>query len=264
MARILIGTSGYSYTDWVGPLYPEGTRSEDFLGAYALSFPTVELNFSYYRMPSSGQLAGLMERGGPALSFSVKANESLTCKIDPSSWRGVAVAFLAALEPLRAAGRLEAVLFQFPASFGYEVDHRRYLNDLLVAFAGVPRAVEFRNHEWYNNRVLEAFRERGVALVSLDLPALRGLPPVMDVVTAPLAYVRLHGRNEAAWWGSDEASRYDYTYSDLELEAWGDRVSALAAEAGTVLVYFNNHPRGQAVRNARSFSRILSQAGVPV
>ncbi|GAB1484122.1 hypothetical protein MASR2M78_29390 [Treponema sp.] len=185
MARVLIGTSGYSYKDWVGPLYPEGTDPGDYLGFYSKLFPTVELNFSYYRMPNAGQLAELMKKAGPKLLFSIKANEALTHSIEVASWRSAAKTFMDALEPLRTDNRLAGVLLQFPYSFHYEVDRRRYLNDLLGALAGLPLAVEFRCSDWYNNRVIDAFRERRIALSSMDMPALKGLPPLMDVVTSP-------------------------------------------------------------------------------
>ncbi len=255
--EILVGTSGYGYLEWVGPVYPPGTRPENFLTQYAAMFPTVELNFSYYKMPAAEQLARFLEEAGPSLLFSIKANEALTHKVDPAAWREAAETFAAALEPLRKAGRLGALLFQFPYSFHYEVDRRRYLDALLGRFAGLPLAVEFRNHEWYNNRVLDALRARGVAMAALDLPALKGLPPVMDVVTSELAYVRFHGRNGEAWWGSGAAARYDYLYSDAELEAWAGRLRTMAEKARRVLVYFNNHQRGQAVQNARTLEGIL-------
>lgn len=259
--QILVGTSGYGYVEWLGPVYPEGTKKEEFLARYASMFPTVELNFSYYKMPTVQLCERFLEQAGPSFLFSIKANEALTHKIAQDGWKDAARAFLEAIEPLRKAGRLGAVLFQFPPSFRYEVDRRRYLDALLAEFSDFPVAVEFRNHEWYNNRVIDAFRSRRVAIASLDIPALEGLPPVMDVVTAPLAYIRLHGRNEANWWGSDSASRYDYLYSDAELEAWAERVGAIAGRADRVLVYFNNHLRGQSARNARSLEAILARAG---
>jgi uncharacterized protein YecE (DUF72 family) len=225
-------------------------------------FSTVELNFSYYKMPTAEQLTRLMEQAGPSLVFSIKANEALTHKIDPTTWKDTAGAFREALEPLHKAERLGALLFQFPFPFHYEVDRRRYLDAVLAQFAELPLAVEFRNHEWYNNRVLDAFRERHVAIASLDLPELTGLPPVMDVVTSPLAYIRFHGRNGESWWGSDSASRYDYLYTEAELEAWAGRVQAIAEKAERILVYFNNHRRGQAVQNARSFASILARKGI--
>jgi uncharacterized protein YecE (DUF72 family) len=260
--KILVGTSGYGYVEWVGPVYRLGSRPDDFLKQYASMFTTVELNFSYYKMPTAEQLTRLMEQAGPSLVFSIKANEALTHKIDPGAWKDAARSFGEALEPLLKADRLGALLFQFPYSFHYEVDRRRYLDALLAQFADLPLAVEFRNHEWYNNRVLDAFRERRVAIASLDLPALQGLPPVMDVVTSPLAYIRFHGRNGESWWGSDSASRYDYLYTEAELESWAGRVQAIAESAERILVYFNNHRRGQAVQNARTFAGILSRAGL--
>ncbi len=263
MASVRVGTSGYAYVEWIGPVYPAGTRKEECLPLYSGMFPTVELNFSYYRMPSAEQLRRFVDQTAASFSFSVKANEVLTHKIEPASWKEGAAAFLRAIEALRAANRLDALLFQFPYSFHYEPDRRRYLDALLGEFASLPVAVEFRNHEWFNNRVIAALRERGVSLVSLDLPELPNLPPLMDVVTAPLAYIRFHGRNDRAWWGSDSASRYNYCYSDVELGAWAERIRGIAARADRTLVYFNNHPGGQAARNALSFTELLRRAGLP-
>jgi uncharacterized protein YecE (DUF72 family) len=262
MARILVGTSGYAYNEWVGPVYPEGSRPDEFLPLYSQLFPTVELNFSYYKMPTAYQLSHLLKEAGPELVFSIKANETLTHKVEPEAWRESAGQFLHAIEPLLEADRLGAVLFQFPFSFHYEPERRRYLDALLKEFKSIPLAVEFRNSDWYNNRVVDAFRARNIAIASVDLPELKGLPPVMDVVTAPLAYIRFHGRNGETWWGSDAASRYDYLYSDVELEAWGGRVKAMAERADRILVYFNNHMRGQAPRNAKTFSDILRRDGL--
>lgn len=262
MSSVLVGTSGYSYLDWVGSVYPEGTLPEEFLSRYAALFRTVELNVSFYRMPSVGQARRLLSQAGPSLHFSVKANEALTHRLDASSWKETARAFRAALDPFRAADRLAAVLFQFPQSFDYGIGARRYLDALLAELAGLPLAVEFRCPDWYNNRVIDAFRARHAALVSIDTPDLSGLPPTMDVVTAPLAYVRLHGRNAADWWGSDSASRYDYSYADSELDAWADRIKGIASQAERVLVYFNNPQRGQAVANARTLSLMLSRLGL--
>jgi uncharacterized protein YecE (DUF72 family) len=262
MAEILVGTCGYHYTEWIGPVYPEGTKKEDFLAQYARMFPTVELDYTYYQMPTAGQLAGMMEKARPPLVFSAKAHETLTHRVDPHGWEGEAKTYLTALEPLLKAGRLGAVLFQFPFSFHYEPDRRRYLDKLLTYFKDVPSAVEFRNADWINTRVIEGLRKRGAALASLDMPDLKGLPPDMDVATSPLAYVRLHGRNKEAWWGSDAAARYDYRYSDKELEAWVDRIRRMVIKADRVLIYFNNHRRGQAVENAQTLTQLLKKAGL--
>jgi uncharacterized protein YecE (DUF72 family) len=262
MAKILVGTCGYGYNEWVGPVYPEGTKPAARLSLYSCLFRTVELDHTYYGMPKAANLEKMLVTGGPDLTFSIKAYRSLTHEINPSSWEGDAKAYREAIDPVLRVGRLEAVLFQFPPKFAYEADTRRYLDKLLAYFKGVPLAVEFRTPEWYTSRVIEGMRERGVSLVSLDMPELKDLPPLMDVVTAPFSYIRLHGRNGEAWHGSDEVARYDYLYQDKELEAWVDRIKRIIVQADRILVYFNNHARGQAVKNGQTLVGILDKAGL--
>lgn len=262
MSYIGIGTCGYHYTDWIGPVYPSGTLKADYLRLYAGQFSTVELDYSYYSMPTAAQLANMLETGGPGLTFSIKAHETLTHKVNPAAWERDAKTYRAALEPLLRENRLEAVLFQFPYSFHYEPDQRQYLDRVLSFFSDVPLAVEFRNAEWINNRVINALRKRGAALVSLDMPELKGLPPAMDTVTAPLAYLRFHGRNSETWWGSDAAARYDYLYTEAELETWAERIKQIVVKADRILVYFNNHRRGQAVQNGQMLTTILQRMGL--
>ena len=260
MGKIAVGTCGYSYTDWIGPVYPEGTKQARMLSLYSDLFNTLELNFTYYRMPTAEQLARMAEQTPRGFTFSVKAHESLTHKIDLLGWEKSAKTYLEALSPLREQGRLEAVLLQFPYSFHYEPDNRRYLDRLLGFFEGIPIAVEFRGIDWFNNRAIEAFRQRGIPLTDLDMPELPELPPALEVVTGPFAYIRLHGRNRETWWGSDAAARYDYLYTEKELEAWVDRIRRIEIKADTVLVYFNNHRRGQAVQNAQTLIKLLFHA----
>lgn len=257
MAIILIGTSGYSYTEWVGPVYPKGSSQDQFLSLYASHFSTVELNFSYYKMPEKKQLQAMIEQAGPSLGFSIKGHESLTHTIDLHSWKESAHTFQEAIEALTSQDRLEAILLQFPYSFHYEVNQRRYLDALLREFSSYPLAVEFRNSKWYNSRTIEALGTRNIALTSLDLPQIKGTPPMMDVHTSSLAYIRLHGRNGESWWGSDAASRYDYLYSSKELEAIASRIKGIADGSEKVLVYFNNHRKGQAVSGAKELKQLL-------
>ncbi len=263
MADIKIGTSGYSYRDWVGSVYPDGTKQKDYLHLYAELFPTVELNFSFYHQPKAENLIKMLNDSGERLSFSIKAHQSLTHKIDPSLWQNEANTFLKAIEPLKEAGRLEAVLFQFPFSFHYEPDNRRYLDKLLSCFKGVPMAVEFRCVDWYVGKLFEGMKSREIPLVSLDMPELKGLPPQTDMLTSSTAYIRLHGRNKENWWaGSERSARYDYLYTDDELEAWAGRIERLAEQAQRILVYFNNHPKGKAVRNAQTLDKMLRKIGI--
>jgi len=258
MAEVVIGTSGYSYHEWVGQVYPEGTKASDYLSCYSGLFPTVELNFSYYQMPKAQSLSKMLDDGGAKLSFSIKAHKTLTHEVNPSLWEAEAKAYLTAIEPMLEAGRLEAVLFQFPYSFHYTPENRRYLDKLLAYFKGVPSAVEFRTADWCITKVIEGMKSREVPLISLDMPDLKGLPPTIDVVTAPVAYIRLHGRNKEAWWGQDDHARYDYLYTDREIEALAARIKRIMEQAQRVLVFFNNHPFGKAVRNAQTLAKMLN------
>ena len=258
---IRVGTSGYDYPEWGGLFYPRGLGRKDFLPFYSERFDTVELNFSYYGMPRAEQLARLLEASGPRCLFSIKGNRSLTHEVDADRWRESLTQYRSALDPLLAAGRLGAVLLEFPQSFHYEPGRRRYLDELLKGFGEVPLVVEFRNMGWYNNRVFDALRERRVGIASLDLPSLRGMPPVVDLVTAPTAYIRFHGRNADAWWGTDAAARYDYLYSEEELKSWLERVKDIAGKARRLLIYFNNHFNGQAVQNAAMLQKLLADMG---
>jgi uncharacterized protein YecE (DUF72 family) len=260
MPKILVGTCGYSYNEWVGPVFPVGTKPRDKLRLYAGFFPTVELDFSYYGMPKAENLAKMLIDGGP--TFSIKAYKTLTHEINPATWGEDAKTYREAIEPLLQAGRLEAVLFQFPFSFHYEDENRWYLDKLLTYYKDIPLAVEFRNSEWFNDRVINTFRERAIPLVALDMPDLKGLPTTLDTVTGKLAYIRFHGRRGEAWWGSDKAAQFDYLYKDTELESWIDRIKRIAVKADRLLVYFNNHPKGKAVVNGQTFMKMLEKAGL--
>jgi uncharacterized protein YecE (DUF72 family) len=155
MAEIMIGTCGYGYTDWVGPVYPKGTKPDARLGLYSGMFTTVEIDNTYYGMPTAANLAQKLTDGGPDLTFAIKAYKALTHEIKAGEWEEIAKNYLKAIEPLREAGRLEAVLFQFPYSFHYTDDNRRYLDKLLTYFEDTPKAVEFRTADWITGRVIE-------------------------------------------------------------------------------------------------------------
>ncbi|MGO8693440.1 MAG: DUF72 domain-containing protein [Rectinemataceae bacterium] len=260
--EIRVGTSGYDYPEWKASFYPQGLHRAAFLPFYAARFDTVELNFSYYGMPRSDRLVKLLEASGSSCLFSIKGHRSFTHEVDPACWRASLAEYRSSLAPLLTAGRLGAVLLEFPSSFRYEPERRRYLDELLRELGGLPAVVEFRSADWYNNRVFDALRERGVGLASIDLPNLRGLPPVVDVVTAPTAYIRFHGRNAGTWRSGDPVARYDYLYDEEELASWIERVKSIAGRAARLFIYFNNHFNGQAPRNAAMFKKILADAKV--
>lgn len=255
MPDIHIGTSGYSYEDWRGVLYPAELSKNGFLEYYALCFPFVELNYSYYSMPSRHSLQSMVERTPAGFRFAIKAHKSLTHEVG-ADWRQAAASYRQSVEILAERQRLVCVLLQLPYSFHHTPDNRQYLSKLIDALQPLPLAVEFRNNEWSGPRVYEELERRAVASVMLDQPELPGLPAAAEMVTGGLAYFRLHGRNEANWWQGDNVSRYDYLYSVEELGQIQARLRRLAKSA-TLYVAFNNHAAGKAVRNARELKKLL-------
>ena len=260
-ARILIGTSGYSYDDWIGPVYPLGTSKKDFLSLYSSEFPIVELNFSYYRQPSASMLERMIVGTPGGFSFALKAHRSMTHEIG-DTWAEDIATFREGVKPLQEAGRLSAILLQFPYSFSYTPESRKRLASLCDALAGLPLAVEFRKSDWLNDRVFHGLREREISLVSVDEPELPQLLRPTTEVTGRFGYVRFHGRNKTNWWTGDNASRYDYLYADSELSEWVDRIRAILEHVPVLLLFFNNHWRGQAAQNAREMRLLLQERGL--
>ncbi len=256
-AGLLIGTSGYSYTDWVGKVYPEGTDKSDFLTLYAERFSFTELNFSYYRMPTSSTLGAIASKAPPDFAFAVKAHQAMTHDRG-ESWEQQAEAFLSALAGVSTTFTLRGVLLQFPYSFHYTPENRRYLASLTDALASLRLYVEFRNADWDRDDVYAEMERRGLSLVIPDMPRLDRLPKITPRLTSPHAYLRFHGRNAGSWWKGTNVTRYDYLYSRAELEEWSGPVFDLADQAETITIAFNNHYAGQAVANAEQMIELLA------
>jgi uncharacterized protein YecE (DUF72 family) len=251
---IRIGTSGFSYPDWVGPVYPPDLPPSEHLSFYAREFSTVELNVTYYRVPDARTVAGWIKKTPDDFLFAVKAFSALTHEREAPDF----TAFVAALAPLRQAGKLGCVLAQFPYSFHPTPQNRDYLKRLRDGLGDLPVVVEFRNAAWVGEPTFALLRSLSLGYCSVDEPRLRGLMPPVAVATGPVAYVRFHGRNAAKWYDHQEAwERYNYTYSREELEEWVPRLRQLDAAAPLTLVYFNNHYAGQAVRGARDLRQLL-------
>ncbi len=257
---IYIGTSGYSYDDWVGPFYPEGMNQRDFLAYYAHRFRCVEVNYTYYRMPDARTLAAMSAKTPADFRFSIKANQEMTHERGGDK-AGLFSQFVAALAPLRAQGKFACVLAQFPHSFKCtraSVDYLRVFRELIPT--DVPTVIEFRDRSWVRDQTFEFLRQQGLGFCCVDQPNFPSLLPPLAVATAPVAYVRFHGRNRAKWWQHEQAwERYDYLYSREELQEWVGKVKHLAAEAQEVYVFFNNHYNAQAVQNALQFAELLEE-----
>ena len=255
MPSIRVGCAGYSYDDWVGPFYPEGLPKEQRLERYAQTFSFLELNFSYYAMPKHDHLEALRDRVPDTFRFSIKAHGSLTHQ-RTSDWSQRAEQFRGAIEGLKP--KLAGVLLQFPYSFHYTRENRRYLAEVCQALQVADLFVEFRNREWERQSVLEGMRRRGLNRVLVDSPELEGLPGnLAEGASLPTerAYLRFHGRNAKRWWSGTNVTRYAYNYSGEEIREIAAKIEGLTAPE--IFVIFNNHANARAPFNALELLKLI-------
>ena len=266
--EIRVGTSGWHYPGgagtWNGPFYPlKRPRGFDELRFYAEHFSTVEVNATFYRPPDAALSRKWLDRTPDAFLFAIKLYQKFThpemyAARAPGDWDvnlGDLDQFRAGIDPIATAGRLGALLIQFPSSFHATEAARDYVSWLLDAFAAYPRAVEFRHASWTGpeSDTVPRLDAAGAALVEIDEPFahFRGATPAAARTRAPLSYIRLHGRNTAEWWHHAQAEdRYNYLYRAEELAPIANAAQAEAALEKRVLVYFNNHFSAKAVANA--------------
>jgi uncharacterized protein YecE (DUF72 family) len=252
--QIWLGTSGYSYSDWVDGFYPAGTRQGGMLKFYAQHFPLVELNSSFYRLPTPDMLTRQAEKTPEGFQFLVKLPRTISHEESPRELP----AFRQAVEALRSRDRLMGVLCQLPQATHRGRRAEGWLEVVAQELAGYSLAVEFRHRSWAAPEVCAWMRERGVDLVGVDVPDLPNLYPRGWVHSGTTAYVRLHSRNAANWYRSDK-DRYDYDYDDAALTEWVHAIRAAAGQTDRVLLLFNNCQRSQAAANARRMRELLAR-----
>jgi len=268
-SRILIGPAGWSYPDWFGYVYPTA-RSKDFHEATYLSefFDTIEINTSFYQPLRPEHAATWLERiaPNPAFLFTAKLWQKFTH--EPSATKDDEKAVRAGFDILQKAGRLGAVLLQFPFSFHRTKETTSYLAALLHRFVDYPLAVELRHASWQSSETLSVLREHHAAFCNIDQPVIgRSLEPSAES-TSSVGYVRLHGRRYDTWFTDNPASpaheRYNYLYSAEELDPWVSRIRTIAKHSPNTFVVTNNHFQGKAVVNALQLISILLGSKVKV
>lgn len=238
---IHIGTSGWHYAHWKGPFYPEGSRPQDFLAYYVEHFSTVEINNSFYKLPSLDTMEAWRDAVPEHFRFAVKANRFITHmkKLkDPE-------------QPLhnfyeRVAGlgaRCGPILFQLPPRWRFNLKRFEYfLGSLSTEYL---HAFEFRDVTWYDPRALDLLERHGAAFCIYDLAGHTS--PIYT--TAPFVYVRLHGPGDA----------YQGSYSDESLAEWAVRFKAWSDEKRDVYCYFDNDQAGYAVANALQLQEMVRE-----
>ena len=216
--KVVVGTSGYSFEDWVGNFYPATIRKGDMLKEYCKHFSVVEVNSTYYRVPHPAVLSRMEEKTPAGFEFVIKANQEMTHA--GSKDEALYVTFKDAVKPVVEAGKFRGIIAQFPWSFKPTPEAEEHLRFLKDKFADYPLFVEFRNADWINEGLFGTLEAEKIGYCSVDEPPLKGLVPPIARVTNDVGYVRLHGRNAKNWWrgsGGGGGDRYDYLYSEEEL-----------------------------------------------
>jgi uncharacterized protein YecE (DUF72 family) len=276
----LIGSSGWSYDDWVGRFYPAdlAKKKGEWLGYYSRYFPTVEINSTFYRVPNEFMVRSWIERGKQkqGFEFSVKLPQLVThdsiLKEDAEKAAAQAASFESiCVRPLADANLLGGVLIQLTPYFKFEgrVSLGKLRSLLQILKTDVyDYAVEFRHRSWLNEKgnelaadVLETLQEFKVANAIVDGPGF----PITRSLTAKHAYVRFHGRNYDIWFKDEpeddyRINRYDYLYTHEQLEPWVPRLGDIIANSEKARIYFNNHGSAKAVKNAFQMMDLL---GIP-
>jgi len=272
-SHIYVGTAGWSYKDWEGIVYPaQLNKSQHPVEYLARYVDAIEINTSFYGhiKPEWGKLWCRKARAvNPEFLFTAKLNRAFTHS-------PIAVVESTCAETIRAnpederlakeglasvadEDMLGAVLAQFPISFKNTNANRDYLDAVIEKFKQFPLVVEVRHDSWTNEGTLRYFAEKNVAFCNIDQPRLGKAVGPTEHVTAPLAYVRLHGRNYDQWFDSDSRNdRYNYLYTAPELEGWKTRIDAIAAKAKKTFVVTNNHFEGKAAVNALQLKHMLT------
>lgn len=263
--QLYVGTSGFSYAEWVDAgFYPSGTKSGQMLQQYARYFLITELNYTWYQMPKAEAIERQCQQVSQEFLFAAKLTRTLTHEIDQQQWRDQAILYREGIVPLVQTGQLVAVLIQLSPSFLRTTSNRKYLATLLDELHDLPLAIEFRHRSWATDHVFSELERRQVTLVGVDIPDLPNLFPVLDVVTNPdLFYVRFHGRNAKGWRSGNMQLQFNYNYSNDELHEWiENRIEPMSSQARKGVIFFNNHVRAQAPENARRMTNLLKERGL--
>lgn len=244
MKPVRVGCSGWAYRDWRDGFYPAKLAQREWLSYYSRQFETVEVNSTFYKLPSAEAVNGWIEQTPRRFRFTVKASRYITHVKRLKSPEKYVERFLVSIEPLAKAGKLEAILWQLPPSFRRDDERLDRALDAIIARAPGRHTVEFRHPSWFTGDVYSLLRDRGAALAIADDPEL---PFQRRVRTTGWAYVRMHrgGRGKTG------------RYSPAELTIWRRRIAAWRATTD-VLVYFNNGRGAFAVDNAAKLRDGLS------
>ncbi len=276
---IRVGPAGWSYPDWTGYVYPSRRRKGFHEATYlAEFFDTIEINTSFYNPIRPDHAVQWIKRvaANPRFVFTAKLWQRFTHDISPGVEGPASAATTAederavraGFDVLSAAGKLGAVLLQFPFSFHRTRGTVAHLTALLKRFADYPLVVEVRHASWQTPETFALLEECNAGFCNIDQPIIgKSLEPSAET-TSPIGYARLHGRRYDTWFSDDAAipshERYNYLYSTAELTPWAKRVQKVSERSREVFVITNNHYQGKGVVNALQLISILKGSKVKV
>jgi len=251
MGTIRIGVAGWDYPDWLGTVYPK-PKPKDFdpLSYLAGYFDTIEINNSFYRPIVPKVARSWLDRvdDRKRFKFTAKLWRRFTHERAQAWTRAEVADTRKGFDVLSDAGKLGAVLLQFPWSFKRQDENEEWLGDLAKAFGHLPLVLEVRHESWNTPEVIDWLVEKRIGLVNVDQPLFKKSIRPAAAATAPVGYVRLHGRNYKEWWRAKatRTERYDYLYPQEELRPWAKRIQEVAARTKETYAVTNNHNLGKA------------------
>ncbi len=263
--RIRIGTSGFQFDDWKGTIYPPNISNQDMLSYYEkeLGFDTVEVNFTYYRLPSSRALEGMMRKTSDDFEFVVRSHKEMTHEIWEDDQRKslkeneeIFIRFKEGVKPLKEAGRLGCILIQFPSFFWPKRENFDYILTCKERLKEIPLVVEFRNRNWVNERTFSFLKAQNLGFCVVDEPKLPRLMPFTPKVTSDVGYMRFHGRN-VNWFKASREERYNYLYTPNQLESFLPSIRNIVQSSEKAFIFFNNCHAGHAVKNSLYLKRLM-------
>ena len=244
--KVLIGTSGWGYDEWVGSFYPKSLTKKEYLIYYSEIFSTNEINTTFYNIPSKRVVASWVKKTPKDFLFSVKMPRTIThdYKLNLDECSETLYSFFDSISPIYESGKLLAVLIQLPPSFS-KILHFKAFKEFIENWPSVfskyrqNLVIEFRHLSWMNEEVFSYLKENDLTYCAVIEPKL---PPRMDITTPEFAYVRFHGYGREIW--------FDYLFSKDEIIRWAAKLRELIDNTERLGIYFNNHFSGYAVKNA--------------
>ena len=261
---IKVGTSGFSFPDWKGTVYPAGIQERDMLSFYEkeLGFNALEINFTYYTLPSQKSFAAMSKKTSKGFEFVVKSFKGMTHEIRDKE-TGEMVdnqetfkKFKYSLIPLIEDGKLTCVLAQFPYGFFPNRVNFDYLQRFKEEMEEIPLVFEFRNQTWLKEGTFQFLEGNRIGFCIVDEPKLQKLMPYLPKATSEIGYFRFHGRN-SNWFNAPTSVRYDYLYSEGELKEFIPDIRDISQKTAKTLIFFNNCHAGSAAKNAAQMARLL-------